>query len=154
VPLAFVLIAAGQTTIAATNILDARGALLPDDSPIIATGGGANITIPTFGASTIDASFNITASMTAQFTQVRYGSRFWVHLLNNSGSTFTFQMQFILADGVQIPTPLGSLIGGGAYTHQTLASNPLSVSIATASRYIFNCFASEAQAAILVQGQF
>jgi hypothetical protein len=153
VPIAFVLIATGQTTIAATNILDARGALLPDDSPIVVTGGSGNINVPTFGASKVDININLTTSMTMQLQQVRSGCQIFIEVVNTSGSTWIFQMNAVLADGVTVPGLVGYLIGGTAYTRTAIASSSASFTIPTANRYVFNCFASETSGIIII-GQF
>jgi hypothetical protein len=154
IPLAFVLIANGQTTIAASNILDARGALFPDDSPIVFNASGSSLVANTFGASTTDVSINLTANFALNFTQVRYGSTAYVDVVNTSGSSFNFQMNFTLADGVTTPTIFGYLIGGSSYSRFVFSTVTISLTIATGSRYVFNCFASEANGSVLVQGMF
>lgn len=127
VPLAFVLLTTGQTTVVASNIFDVRTwqtGVLPKAFGTV----GTNQVLNCNNASTVFINLTISASIVLSLTNLRAGSN--VGVLITSSGTFTFFMNAFQTNGVIYSNIIGVSTSNGTFVNLSTTGIPVTTSAA------------------------
>lgn len=134
VPLAFVLIANGASTITASNISDAR--FWTPDAPLCLTPGALSTStaVNCQGASSVMISCTITAALTLTLNNLKNAVPVWIAVGNGTGSGFVFKFAGTTPGGVAYAIA-GKVAGASGVGFANYVTS--GITIAANTSYIF-----------------